>query len=291
MKRWAFGVFAPAMAWLLGGCAPFHKPLAADARARIDQVELRAVVAQETFMFTAQNPNVSAALGGGLIGALIDSSVQQSRQKDMAPQIQSMLGALLEVDYRREATAAVDEFQRAAGFPLKLGSAQVLAGMPGKKAHEARIAATSKSPAYLLLWVHYELSPDLSVFSTRSTAQLWQDGKPEPSYRAGVVYQTRLNGAARDAAMKRLTENQGAKLRAMMRDSMYESLRMIAVDLAAVPVAAGAARSGALRPASVWSQGAWIPLKDMQLIDETPSRQFLRNNEGALLSVGSEDLS
>lgn len=271
----------------LGACAPFHKPLAPEARARITEVDLRVVVAQETFMFTAQGSNVSAALGGGLIGALIDSSVQRSRQKDMASQIQATVGPLLDVDYRIEATAAVDALQRTSAFPVKLSSAQVLAGMPGKREHEARIAAAGKSPAYLLMWVHYELAPDLSVFSTRSTVQLWQDGTSEPTYRAGVVYQTRLKGDTRDALMKRLTDNQGARLRALMRESMQESLRMVAADLA-VPHASGAARSGQLRSASVWTQGLWVPIKDMKLVDETPVRQFLRNDEGALLSIGSE---
>lgn len=271
----------------LGACAPFHKPLTPEARARITEVDLRVVVAQETFMFTAQGPNVSAALGGGLIGALIDSSVQRSRQKDMASQIQATVGPLLDVDYRVEATAAVDALQRTSAFPLKLNSAQVLAGMPVRRDHQARMAAAGKSPAYLLMWVHYEIAPDLSVFSTRSTVQLWQDGTTEPTYRSGVVHQTRLKGDTREALMKGLTDNQGARLRALMRDSMQESLRMVAADLAAPPASA-AARSGQVRSPSVWTQGAWVTIKDMKLIDETPVRQFLRNDEGALLSIGSE---
>lgn len=271
----------------LGACAPFHKPLPSEERARIKEIDLRVVVAQETFMFTAQSSNVSAALGGGLIGALIDSSVQRSRQKDMASQIQATVGPLLEVDYRVEATAAVDALKGNNVFPLKLSSAQVLAGMPVRRDHEARIAATGQSPSYLLMWVHYELAADLSVFSTRSTVQLWQDGKPESTYRAGVVYQTRLNGGTREALMKRLTDNNSSRLRALMRDSMQESLRMVAADLA-VPQVPTAARSGPLRSVSVWAQGAWVPVKDMTLIDETPARQFLRSQEGALLSIGAE---
>ncbi len=282
--RWLVAVIA---LMALGACAPFYKPLASEERARIKEVDLRVVVAQETFMFTAQSSNVSAALGGGLIGALIDSSVQRSRQKDMASQIQATVGPLLDVDYRAEATAAVNALQQTTAFPLKLSSAQLLAGMPGRRDHEARIAATGKSPAYLLMWVHYEIAADLSVFSTRSTVQLWQDGKPESTYRAGVVHQTRLASGTREALMKRLTDNQGSRLRALMRESMQESLRMVAADLAVAP-AASAARSGPLRAASVWTQGVWVPVKDMRLIDETPARQFLRNEEGALLSIGTE---
>ena len=282
--RWLVAVIA---LMALGACAPFYKPLASEERARIKEVDLRVVVAQETFMFTAQSSNVSAALGGGLIGALIDSSVQRSRQKDMASQIQATVGPLLDVDYRAEATAAVNALQQTTAFPLKLSSAQLLAGMPARRDHEARIAATGKSPAYLLMWVHYEIAADLSVFSTRSTVQLWQDGKPESTYRAGVVHQTRLASGTREALMKRLTDNQGARLRALMRESMQESLRMVAADLTVAP-APGAARSGQTRTANVWSQGVWVPIKDMKLIDETPVRQFLRNDEGALLSIGTE---
>lgn len=271
----------------LGACAPFYKALAPEERARIAEVDLRVVVAQDTFLFTAQSSNVTAAMGGGLIGALIDSSVQRSRQSDMAAQIQATVGPLLDVDYRAEAATAVDALQPAGAFPLKLRSAQVLAGMPGKREHGARVAAGSRSPAYLLMWVHYELAPDLSVFSTRSTAQLWQDGKPDPTYRVGVVYQTRLTGDTRDAVLQRLTDNQGARLRLLMRESMQESLRMVAADLAA-PNAGATTRGGPARSASVWQHGNWIPLKDMTLIDESPTRQLLRHVDGALLSTGSE---
>ena len=47
---------------LLGACAPFHRPLAAADRNKVGEVDLRVVVAQESFMFSAQAPGVSAAV-------------------------------------------------------------------------------------------------------------------------------------------------------------------------------------------------------------------------------------
>jgi len=104
---------------LFGACAPFHRPLAVADRDKVQEVDVRVVVAQESFMFSAQPPGVSAATGGGLIGALIDSSVQQSRQKDMSAEVQAIVGPLLDYDARRgsELVKTLQAYFDAGGSP------------------------------------------------------------------------------------------------------------------------------------------------------------------------------
>lgn len=262
----------------LGACAPFHRPLAAADRSKVREVDVRVVVAQESFMFSAQPPGVTAALGGGLVGALIDSSVQQSRQKAMSAEVQAIVGPLLDYDYRAEAAQALNAaLGEPTAFPLKIRSSQVLAAMPLKAEQEARIAATRAGPAYLVLLVQYALEPGLGAFTTRTSALLWQDGRGEPSYRASVIFQTPIGGTARAAVIRRLTANDGQVLRGVMRESMTQTLHTVAMDMAG-------ARSAGVKTARFNVNGSWVTLAG-QSFDEQPGRVLFRDEDGAMYSV------
>ncbi|MGO4392431.1 hypothetical protein AB4Z46_13885 [Variovorax sp. M-6] len=276
----------------LGACAPFHKQLTQEDRARIQEVDVRVVVAQESFMFSAQSPGVSAAAGGGLIPALIDASVQQSRQKAMAGEIQATVGPLLDYDFRVEAGRAVKALNHEA-MPLKVRSVEVLAGMPTKAEHEARIAATRSGPAYMVLLLHYAIEPGLSAFTTRTTVSLWQEGRTEQSYRAAAIYQAPLEGGQRTDVIKRLTADDGKVLRGLMRESVTESLRMVALDIgpagkanAGTAVPAPPAATPASKSVKFNFNGAWMPLTGASIEDEA-ARTVLRDPAGALYSLRS----
>jgi len=280
MLRFLLALVALSAALLLGACAPFHRPLAAADRAGVREVEVRVVIAQESFMFSAQAPGVSAATGGGLIGALIDSSVQQSRQKEMSAEVGAIVGPLLDYDYRFEAGLALGELLNAPdAFPLKIASSQVLAGMPPKAEQDGRIAATKTGPAYLVLLLQYALEPGLGAFTTRTTALLWQAGNSEPSYRSAIIFQTPIGGGTRAAVIRRLTASDGRVIKAVMRDSLKQTLRMLGMDLAG-------AGAGAVRAARFNVNGSWVTLAGKSF-DEQPGRVVFRDQDGAMYSVRS----
>jgi hypothetical protein len=265
---------------LLGACAPFHRPLAAADRRTVQEVDVRVVIAQESFMFSAQAPGVSAATGGGLLGALIDSSVQQSRQRDMSAEVQAIVGPLLDYDYRAEAGLALNAMlAEPSAFPLKIGSSQVLAAMPIKAEHEARIAATKTGPAYMVVLLQYALEPGLGAFTTRATAMLWQGGNSAPSYRASAIFQTPVGGGTRATVLRRLTANDGQVLRMVMRDSMTQTLHLVGMDMAG-------ARSGAVKTSRFNVNGSWVTLAG-QGFDEPAGRVVFRDQDGAMYSVRS----
>ncbi len=265
---------------LLGACAQFHRPLTAAERTRIAEVDVRVVVAQESFMFSAQAPGVAAATGGGLIGALIDSSVQQSRQRDMSAEVQAIVGPLLDYDYRVEAGLAANALLAEPGaFPLKIRSLQVLAGSPTKEEQAARIAATGAGPAYMVMLLQYALEPGLGAFTTRTSAILWQDGNKEPSYRNAAIFQTPIGGGTRATVLRRLTANDGQVLRSVMRDSMTQTLHVVALDMAG-------ARSGGVKTSRFNVNGSWVTLAG-QSFDDQPGRVVFRDQDDALYSVRS----
>jgi hypothetical protein len=282
MLRWLLALAALS----LGACAPFHRPLAPENRAKITEVDVRVVVAQETFMFSAQPPGISAAAGGGLIAALIDASVQQSRQKAMAAEVQATVGPLLDIDYRSEAAQALKSIGAEIGFPFKIRSTQVLAGMPVMKEQDASIAATRDGGAYMVLLVYYALEPGLGAFTSRSSALLWQDGNKEPSYRAAAIFQAPLTEGKRDEVIKRLVADDGAALRSTMRASVTETLRMVSLDIASLP---NASKSGVqpARPPRLNFNGTWVPLAATELDSKSP-RAIVRDTNGTLFSIAQE---
>lgn len=278
-------------ALLLGACAQFHRPLAPENRARIQEIDLRVVVAQESFMFSAQSPGVAAATGGGLVGALIDSSVQQSRQKAMSGEVQATVGPLLGYDFRVEAARAVADMETTGGvtFPFKVRSAQALAAMPTEAEQQARIAATRSGPAYMVLVLYYTLEPGLGAFTTRSSAFLWQAGQSEPSYRAGAIYQTPIGGNARATILRRLTADDGLALKSVMRESVTQTLQVVAIDVAAPVkpmVVAPTADIGGVANGRFNVSGVWLNLAGTT-IDRQPGRVMLRGKDGILYSLRS----
>jgi hypothetical protein len=271
---------AALLALCLSACAPFHKSLTAESRTKIREVDVRVVVAQETFMFTAQSPGVSAAMGGGLIPALIDAGIQQSRQKDLNAEIEAVVDPLLAYDFRAEAKQALGGVT-GQPFPLKLGLVQVLPAMPTKAQHEARIAATRSGPAYMVLTLQYALEPGLGAFTTRTTATLWQDGAVEPSYRTAAIFQAPLEGGQRAEVIKRLTADDGLTMRTLMRDSVTETLRMVAIDIGSKSVAAA---EGPRKSFVINLRGTPSPVNGATL-DDQPARVVVRDQIGALYSL------
>ena len=280
-----------AAALSLGACAaPFHKPLTAENKQRIRSVDVQVIVPQETFMLSAKAPGVALAMGGGLIGAMIDSSIQKSRQADMSSEIRSTIGQLARVDFRREADAALQGAVQAPasgnGLPFTVQSAKVLATTPGKAESERLLAATTDGPAVLLLLVQYALEPGLSAFTTRTSALLRQDGKTETSFQSAAIYQMPLPTGSRDAVLAQLSANDGQLLRSYMQESVNETLRMVALDWTTPPTT-GQSASGNLKAHRFNQYGTVVELP-ATTVAAAGNRTVVRNKTGTLFSLQTE---
>ncbi|WP_213952797.1 MULTISPECIES: hypothetical protein [unclassified Variovorax] len=275
-------LLAAVVALCLAGCAQFHKPLSAENRQKIKAVDVRVVVAQDGFMFSATAPGASAA-PGGLIGVLIDVEVQKSRQKGMAADIQAMVDPLLDIDFRKEARVALKQATEAA-FPLRLQSAEVLSTMPVPRERDERIAATAKGNAYMTLLVQYSLEPGLGAFTTRTGINLWQDGQSERSYYGNAVYQMPLPAGTRAEVLGKLTADDGRLLRSYMRESITETLRMVALDIDAQAKPAAGAAEPKKEPFKMVANGMPATLSGV-LVDRRGTRTIRRVDTVGMYSV------
>ena len=91
------------MALLLGACAaPMRSSLTPEQRAKITELTAHVIVVQDEVITAVQASNVSAGLGGGLIGAIIDSKVTNSRVNESQQALGPFYAAIEDVDYRKE---------------------------------------------------------------------------------------------------------------------------------------------------------------------------------------------
>jgi hypothetical protein len=257
---------------LLAACAPMnHKALSAEAQSRIRDVHVQVVLPQEGFTFSAASPNVSAALGGGLIGALIDSSVQKSRQDGMRGQVQPVLDQLLEADFRAEARAVLA--QAASDFPLKIARAEVVPVMPSAKEQERIIASEPPQGAYLQVNMQYAYNFDSRVLTTRSAVSLWQNGQKDAAFLGACIYQ----GAPLPAESAALLP----AVRAQMRDAVAHTLQLAALDIRQPAAQGSAPRQPFTFKAAT---GASVPLQG-EVLATADKYRFMRTADGALFSV------
>lgn len=262
--RWR--LLLPGLALLLAACAPMHQQaLTAEHRNQVKEVKVQMVVPQETFIFSAANPNISAAMGGGLIPALIDSAVQKSRQEQLGARVRPLLDKLIEVDFRDEARTVLAQ---EAGLPFRVSSSEVVVQLPGRKQHEAMISGLRPGQAYLRIVSFYSLDPEVLLLSVRSQAVMWRQGVQEKVFGTGAVYQSQVQSTEPEAVRERL------------REGVAQTLRLLALDMAqpAVQGQQGKAEHPYKTDAkSIMLQG--------DVLANEPARVLMRERSGTMFSL------
>src|SRR5688572_7316143 len=144
---------------LAAGCAQSpHRPLAAE-RSAIKSTEVVESVRQPELYAQINVSNVSAALGGGLIGALIDSSVNSSRASDAEGTVRPLRDALLGFDF--DDTLKQDLARELASVQWLAASGVRVNKDVSNKAIDG-ILAKSEAGAVLFVTADYNLSADFS---------------------------------------------------------------------------------------------------------------------------------
>lgn len=263
----AWRLLAAATPLLLAACAPLHhKALSPEAKSRIRDVRIQVVVPQETFIFSANSPG-AVVLGGGLIGALIDSGVQMNRQEAMRSQVRPVLDQLIDADFRAEASEALPA--ATPGFPLPVSRADVVAAMPSRKEWDSLLADRKDDAAHLRILVHYSVDLPTGALVTRSEVSLWQQGMVSPIFAGSAIY---YGAPIPDP-------DPVPALRAQMRQSVAHTLKLAALDIAQ-PAGAG----NRPRQSFVVKTGEPVTLQG-EVLDSSGSRAFIRSAEGAMFSV------
>jgi hypothetical protein len=284
LKKIHGSLLASLAAALLVGCAPvIHKPLEEQTHTRVKDVEIRAVVVQEGPIFSARAPGISVATGGGLIPALIDASIQQSRQKELNAKIREMLDAVDGYDFRADYAASLAQLVQ--NTPYKVSKQEVTSLALQRSDLDAKIAGTKEGKAFLLLLTHYELEPNLSALSIRTSASLWIDGAQEKVYSNNLIFQAPTGSGGLSQHAEIWAASNGKFFREQSRLGLQETMRMLAMDIKARRTT-GKSDTG-MEPKSSYNvnvAGIVQPLLATKVTADA-GRVVVRDKDGALFSL------
>lgn len=234
------------MALLLGACAmPMRIGLKPEERSKITALAAHVVVVQDEVIAAVQAPTAGAASGGGLIGAMIDASIANSRVKESQQALGSFYTVIEDVDYRKEFNEAIRS--ELANYQIKVATVTTT-----PRALNMDILAKLRSQlpsgqALLLIYPRYSLTADFRNLDAESQVSMWtrsdspssSGGMNMPIQRSVLYFQSQSVGTGGRKSLDIWGADDAALFRSTLRESITETLRMAMIDLdvAAEPAA------------------------------------------------------
>lgn len=227
-------VAALSIALLLGACAaPMRSSLTPEQRGKVTELTAHVVVVQDEVIAAVQPSNVSAATGGGLIGAIIDSKVTNSRVNESQQALGPFYAGIEDVDYRKEFKESIE--RGLSGYPIKVGKFNTTPrALSNDKLLQLR-DDLQPGQALLVISPRYTLSMDFRSFDSESVVTIWL--KPDasaskmPSQRGVLRYQSVPIGPGGKESLALWAAKNAAAFRDMMRESIAETVRMVMLDI------------------------------------------------------------
>lgn len=232
-------LFAGLLALSLVACGtPQRVALDATTKQTIQQINVSNIVGQDEIIVRAEAYGASAALGGGLIGALIDSKVAESRQNTIQGTLNPFYASVDDFDFRGELQNALTTALQQ-GSPIKVTAVE-MAYLSKPDVTAARRVALGASGGLLELGTAYTFSPDFKRFMASTRASMQLPGKEQPVYLNTFFYESPAVGSGGASSLQEWAANQGAQYRTSARDAIAQLIAMLKLDL----------MSGATDPAS-----------------------------------------
>ncbi|HWV15293.1 MAG TPA: hypothetical protein VN030_07655 [Cellvibrio sp.] len=228
-----------AVAILLQGCAVGQQRtfLSQAERENIKRVELYNLVIQDEVRPAVEISNVSGAMGGGLIPALIDSSINKGRSVSAQDIIEPLYLATDSLDYRALLAKEVNT-STSSIYTLKekkdLAEARLLSDPELKE----KIKQLSDGEYLLYISSFYGLMENSKSFNSETVAMVFKKpaasastARPKPIYfnRLNYVSGPVGNGGADSIAL--WAKNNGEAFTKTLNESAYETAQQLKYDL------------------------------------------------------------
>ncbi len=217
---------------LLGACAaPMRVSMPPEQRSKITELKAHVVVVQDEVIAAVQPSNVSVATGGGLIGAMIDSSITNKRVKESQQVLGPFYASIEDVDYRKELNETIR--RDLAGYPIKVAKVDTTP-LALTDAQLTQLRETLPAgQALLIIYPRYFLTMDFRSLDAEAVVSIWVKGGVEnkPVQRGVLYYQSQPVGTGgKDSIVKWGAQN-AALFRNTLRESMAEMVRLILLDI------------------------------------------------------------
>lgn len=267
----------------LTGCAGVTRvPLDKDATAGVQNIDSKLLITADEIIVRAQPSNISLAMGGGLIPALIDASVTKSRQTALEAIATPFYEKADDIDFR---TVFSDSFKAVMANQKALPPMHISVSTRGLSftALDEKRAQLAAEEAYFGLRIRYEFTPDLRSIIVTADTMLIAKPKQEPLYKNSFLY---ISDAV-DAAdpLSAWAENNGKALSETFAKGATEIAHMLLHDLSSPPneqLFASMEQQPKIKTTIPFFMP--IPVNGF-LVEEKDKRQIIRGQNGALYSV------
>lgn len=270
------------LALVLGGCAaPLRVSLTPEQRAKITELKARVVVVQDEVIVAVQPSHVGAATGGGLIGAMIDSSVTNSRVKASQEIMGPFYAQIEDVDYRKEFNEAIR--LELANYPLKIAQFTTTPQALSKETLAQLRSELQTGQALLVIYPRYYLTMDFRNLDVEANVSMWmKDGAANMPVQRGVLhYQSQPVGSGGKESIALWGAQGAAAFRAAIKESIVETINLVLMDIDLKTPGDKPAQSRTYA-FNAGSQRAEIK---GQLIKETASRRIVLGDDKKLYSL------
>lgn len=218
----------------LTACSSMQSRIAFDPMAtpKLEEVRIVSTLPQDEVIVRADTLGVSYALGGGLIGAFIDSKVTEGRQNTLQSIIEPFYAAVDDYNFRTRLTQAINS-ALASGTPFKFGPVEESSIVAMFAADTARQKTPSNGKGIMHLRTKYTFSQDFKVLQVITAATLSQSKDDDPVFKNTFVYVSAPVGTGSADSLKVWAENNGARYRNTADEAAQQIAAMIKLDLSA----------------------------------------------------------
>lgn len=221
-----------ALAWVLGGCAtPMRISLTPEQRAGIHEISARVIVVQDEVIAAVEPSNVSQYTGGGLIGAMVDSSITNTRVKASQELMGPFYAEIENVDYRQEFNETIQ--RELAHYPIQVTRFTTTPRTASTAELAKMRAELHPGEALLMIYPRYYLTMDFRNLDTQTVVNMWTRDSVgnNPVDRGVLYYQSQPVGPGGKASIALWGAKNAAAFRATLRDSIVETMKLVLMDL------------------------------------------------------------
>lgn len=240
--RFLVSVAVLSAGFFLSGCATsLRVPLTEEQKVGITEVKSKVIIIQDEVIVAVQPSMAGMLTGGGLVGAVIDSKVTNSRVKSAQAIMGPFYNAIENLDYRVVfQTSAKSGF---AGYPFRV--TEVTATPRSLRQEDLDQWRNELGPKQALMIVapRYQLSGDFRTLDSETFVTLWTAaGGNAPVQRSVIYYQSLPLGNGQADSVTKWSASNAAAFHAALNESIAETLRLVQVDVKAgdQPIAKGA---------------------------------------------------
>jgi hypothetical protein len=255
--------------------------LTPEQRAKITELKAHVVVVQDEVIVEVHPSNVVAATGGGLIAAMIDSSITNSRVKASQEIMGPFYAAIEEIDFRKEFNGAIQ--RELANYPIKVAQFTTTPRGLGQAGLVRLKEDLQPGQALLVVYPRYYLTMDFRSLDVQSIVTIWtKDGDARTPVQRGVLYyQSQPVGPGGKESIALWGAQNAALFRSAMEESIVETLKLVLTDLDLVKPPGKPERSNTY----TFNTGARQAEIKGQLVKETATRSTVLGDDLKLYSL------